>query len=109
VVELGGPAERHGPVECTLASYPRAFALSHNFPNPASITTTIRFVVPDVCDITISIYDVAGRKVKTVNRSSVPAGENEIEVDVATLVPGVYTYRLEAGGAAAARRMVVVK
>jgi len=37
------------------------------------------------------------------------AGANEISVDVSALAPGVYTYRLEAGGEAAARRMVVIR
>jgi hypothetical protein len=109
VVELGGPAERHGPAECTLASYTCTLGLSQNVPNPARTTTKIWFVIPAVCDVTISIYDVTGRKVKTVTARTVPAGENELEVDVATLAPGVYTYRLEAGGAAAARRMVIVR
>jgi len=36
-------------------------------------------------------------------------GENEVAVYVSALAPGVYTYRLVAGGATAARRMVVVR
>lgn len=108
VVELGGPGERYGPAECTTNSGARTFAVSQNAPNPARTKTKVGFVVPEPCDVTISIYDVTGRKVKTVSARTVPAGENELEVDVATLAPGVYTYKLEARGAAAARRMVIV-
>lgn len=104
---LAGPSERHGPVECAVK--PKAsFALSQNVPNPARAAATIAFSVPAPCDAKVTFYDLAGRSVASYF-SRAAAGENELAVDVSSLPPGVYTYRLEAGGATAAKRMVVVR
>ncbi|MEE9457435.1 MAG: T9SS type A sorting domain-containing protein [bacterium] len=108
VVPLAGPAERYGPVECATG-VKASFALAQNAPNPARTTTTFAFSVPAACDATLTVYDIAGRKVATPFAGAASAGENELAVDVSALAPGVYTYRLEAGGATAAKRMVVVR
>ena len=105
---LAGPAERHGPVECTTG-VKAAFALAQNAPNPARAATTVAFSVPTACDASITVYDVAGRKVATAFAGAAKAGENEVSLDVSALAPGVYAYRLEAAGATAARKMVVTR
>jgi hypothetical protein len=106
VVPLAGPAERHGPVKCTTG-VKASFALAPNRPNPARTSTTFAFTVPAACKATLALYDMAGRKVAS-RVVSAKAGGNDVVVDVSSLAPGVYTYRLEAGGEAAARKMVVV-
>jgi hypothetical protein len=108
VVPLAGPAELHGPVECAVGRK-AAFGLAQNRPNPARAATTVAFSVPAPCEATLAVYDLAGRKVAVPFAGAAMAGENEIKVDASALAPGVYTYRLEAGGEAAAKRMVVVR
>jgi hypothetical protein len=109
-VDLAGGTTEYGPARLVMgAGVKAAFALGQNAPNPARGVTTIRFAVPAPCDAAVEVYDVAGRKVKTAFAGAAPAGETEITVDVSTLAPGVYTYRLAAGGASASRKMVVVK
>jgi hypothetical protein len=107
VVPLAGPAELHGPAECTVGRK-ASFALAQNVPNPARSVTTVAFSVPATCDATLAIYDLAGRKVAS-RVVSAKAGGNEVEVDLSSLAPGVYTYRLEAAGEAASKRMVVIR
>lgn len=109
VVALKGAGEVLGPVECGAGSRVRAFALEQNYPNPARDVTTIRFSLPAAAEAEVAVYDLAGRRVAATLSAACPEGENEITVNVSDLAPGVYTYRLEAGGAAAARKMVVVK
>jgi hypothetical protein len=109
-VDLNGKGTLHGPVRVDmLAGAKTSFALAQNAPNPARATTTFAFSVPAACDATLTVYDIAGRKVATPFAGQAKAGENELAVDVSTLAPGVYTYRLEAGGSTAAKRMVVVR
>jgi hypothetical protein len=107
LVPLAGPAEVHGPAECA-AGRKRSFTLGQNVPNPARATTTVAFSVAAACDVALALYDLAGRKVFS-RVVAAEAGGNEVEVDVSSLAPGVYTYRLEAGGEAAAKRMVVIR
>jgi hypothetical protein len=109
-VELSGAKESYGPISCLAGGqHKTSFALAQNRPNPARSSTTVAFSVPAACDAAITVYDVAGRKVAAPFAGQAKAGENELAVDVSTLAPGVYTYRLEAGGATAAKRMVVVR
>jgi hypothetical protein len=109
-VDLNGKGTLHGPVRVdTRGGVKASFALAQNAPNPARATTTFAFSVPTACDATLTVYDIAGRKVAVPFAGAAKAGENMIKVDVSAFVPGVYTYRLEAGGEAAAKRMVVVK
>jgi hypothetical protein len=109
-VDLNGEGTLHGPARVDMQAGAKAsFALAQNAPNPARGATTIAFSVPTACDATITVYDLAGRKVAVPFAGTAKAGANELSVDVSALAPGVYTYRLEAGGAAAAKRMVVVK
>ncbi|UCH78489.1 MAG: T9SS type A sorting domain-containing protein [Candidatus Coatesbacteria bacterium] len=107
VVPLAGAAERFGPVGCTVGGK-TPFALAQNRPNPASTSTTVAFSVPGATEAELTVFDVAGRKV-AAHTVQAKRGENEVALDVSTLAPGVYTYRLEAGGEAAARKMVVTR
>ncbi len=109
-VALSGQTKRHGPVRVDMTSALKAsFALAQNAPNPARSATTITFTLPAAGDARITVYDLAGRKIKEALAGSATAGENRVAVDVSALAPGVYTYRLEAAGAAATRRMVVAR
>ncbi len=109
-VDLNGKGTLHGPVRVdTRGGVKASFTLAQNAPNPARETATFAFSVPAACDATLTVYDLAGRKVAVPFAGAAKAGENEISVDVSAFAPGVYTYRLEAGGEAAAKRMVVVR
>ena len=109
-VDLNGKGTLHGPARVDMQSGVKAsFALAQNRPNPARGATTIAFSVPAACDASITVYDVAGRKVAVLFAGAAKAGENEVSLNVSSLAPGVYAYRLEAGGATAARKMVVTR
>jgi hypothetical protein len=94
-------------------------ALSHrlyqNEPNPFNPSTTIRFdVAPGGAHVTLRIFDVTGRLVRTLvdgpaapgNNSARWDGRDERGSEAAT---GVYLYRLEGPGFAQARKMVLVR
>ncbi len=74
-----------------------------NAPNPFFENTRIRFVVDrDAVAAEISIFDVAGRIVRTRNHESLSAGEHELDWNATNdnggrVVPGVYLYRLRVG------------
>jgi len=94
---------------------PMTFALHQNMPNPFNPTTSIRFdVPPEGGVVTLRIYDVSGRAVRTlVNGAQAPGrntvmwdGLNDAGVPVAT---GVYFYRLAGPGFSRTRKMMLVK
>jgi hypothetical protein len=106
-VDLSGERETFGPAEVKVPSRVRSFALYQNAPNPARGTTTFAFSLAESGPASLSVYDLAGREVWR-RSDDFAAGDNAVDVTF-DLAPGVYVYRLEAGSAAAARKMVVVK
>jgi hypothetical protein len=94
---------------------PDRFALRQNVPNPFNPTTVIGYDVPaGGGHVTLRIYDVAGRLVRTLVDGTQSAGvknvmwqgENDRGARVAT---GVYFYRLTAPGFEQTRKMVLVQ
>ncbi len=107
-LDLGGAAETFGPVDCTWSgALPTTYALYQSRPNPARGTAVIAFDLPEDVKVTLTVYDLSGRKVATLVDGTLAVGEHE--ADVSGLAPGVYVYRMEAGNFNAARKMVVVE
>ncbi len=105
-----GAATTHGPVHLEAPGGAKAaFALMQTRPNPASGAVTFTFSVPEDTDVELAIYDITGRKVTTVAEGPFPAGEHSIATDLATTPPGVYVYRLIAGGETAVKKFVVTR
>lgn len=94
------------------ASLPIRFALHQNQPNPFRSTTTIRFDVPRVSAVRLEIFDLMGRRIRTLARRDFAAGFHALEWDHCDsegrlVSPGVYVYRLMAGGFQARRKMTL--
>ena len=89
------------------------FTLSQNYPNPVRTNTSIDFALPFRADVALGIYDVAGKKIRTLSRGSLPAGPHTITWDRrdrtgAVLPSGVYYLRLETPDGVLTRRMTVL-
>ncbi len=98
----------------TPAETPRTYRLSQNYPNPFNPTTTIRFDMKERGLVTVKIYDVAGRLVRTLANevrdagaySAVWDGRNERGAAVAS---GIYFYRMETEGFSATKKLVMLR
>jgi hypothetical protein len=107
-VTLGGATDTFGPAPVPAASEGRAFTLYQNAPNPCTATATFAFELPKAAEVKFAFYDISGRKVHEAAKGFFPAGRHEVPLEL-TLPPGVYVYRLDAGGESAARIMVVAR
>ena len=66
------------------------FQISQNYPNPATSATVITYNVPESAGVTIKLYDMLGREVKTlVDRGRAP-GTYQILLDTSDLKSGLY-------------------
>jgi hypothetical protein len=107
-IDIGGGTETFGPVECTWnGALPTAYALYQSRPNPARGSATIAFDLPEDAEVTLTVYDLTGRKVTTLVDETLAVGSHERTV--AGLASGVYVYRLDAGRFSAAKKMVIVE
>jgi|GEM_PF-649729 len=107
-IDLSGSSETFGPVSCSAGIFvPSSYALYQSRPNPARGAAVIAFDLPEDADVTLTIYDLSGRKLATLVDETLPAGA--YERPVSGLAPGVYVYRLLAGEFSASKKMVVVE
>lgn len=88
---------------------PSHFLLSRNYPNPFNPTTTINFSVPKSGIVTIKIYDILGREIKTLVSEEKAAGNYNIQFDGSRLPSGVYFYRMQAGDFVQTKKLVLLK
>ncbi len=97
-----------------VSALPREFSLSQNHPNPFNPTTVISYALPKRADVTITIYNILGRRVRTINQGTQSAGrysvtwnaDNEYGDAVSS---GMYFYKLVAGDFTASKKMVLLK
>lgn len=96
---------------------PNQMKLYQNYPNPFNPTTTIKYSVPNfvnspfsaVINIELSIYDILGRKVKTLVNKIMKPGNYEVTFDASDLSSGVYFYKLQSEGFLETKRMLLLK
>ena len=93
---------------------PTEFQLSQNYPNPFNPSTRIDFTVPRTGPIRIEIFNILGRKVRTLQDGVVEIGEHTITWDGTDdsgedVASGLYLYRLESGTVVETRKMVKLK
>ena len=91
------------------AEVPVRFALEQNYPNPFNPITTIAYALPTPSAVSLTVFDVLGRKVATLAEAPRSAGRHTVRFDASGLPGGVYVYRLQAGSFTAAKTLVVLK
>ena len=84
-----------------IRSLPQAFSLDRNYPNPFNPSTTIPYRLAAASTVELEIFDIAGRKVRTVLAEIQDAGFHETtwdgrDEDGHIVGAGVYFYRLTA-------------
>jgi Secretion system C-terminal sorting domain len=88
---------------------PNAFMLYQNFPNPFNSSTVINYYLPNYSFVVLDIYDVLGRKVKTVVAEYKIAGNYSASFDGSQFPSGVYFCRLTASNYTSTRKMGLIR
>ena len=113
VRDLGCPVAVHHVIPFAAVgvppSAPRAgLLLRAPAPNPARDAITLRFSLPDARPATLTLFDVAGRSVRTSQASG--AGEHTVRWnDAGALSPGLYLAQLRQGAESRTARVVVTR
>jgi hypothetical protein len=101
-------------VDETSTVIPERFNLSQNYPNPFNPTTMIQYDLPEATQVTITIFDLMGRTVKTLVNEFKDVGYHTITWDARDdegkrMSGGVYLYSIKAGSYHKTQKMVLLK
>ena len=88
--------------------------LKDNYPNPFNPTTQISYTLPEDELVTITIYDMSGRLVRTLINSPQTAGQKSIRWNATNdrnepVSAGLYLYTIQAGKFRQTKKMVLLK
>lgn len=96
-------------VEESSTNLPNNFTLYPNYPNPFNPSTTITYAVPQRAFVSLVVYNVLGKEVRTLVREEKPSGTYRILFDGSALSSGIYFARLESAGQLRVQKLVLTK
>lgn len=113
-IDFDGSANYSPEVMVEVDMTPSDFGLSQNYPNPFNPSTTIQFQVPKASDVSIVVYDMLGKEVKSLFASQVQSGKYSVEWNGTNnagmkVTSGMYIYRMIAGDFINVKEMVLLK
>lgn len=93
---------------------PSQFILQQNYPNPFNSSTTIQYQLARPVWIDLSVYDVLGRRIKTLVDSRMPAGHFEAiwdgrDDEHRPVASGTYFYKLHSNEFTQIHKMILLQ
>ncbi|MGD8777888.1 MAG: discoidin domain-containing protein [Ignavibacteria bacterium] len=88
---------------------PTDYKSYQNYPNPFNPSTVIKYELPENTHVTLKIYDIIGRKVKTLVDQFQNAGYYSIKFDAENFASGVYIYCFQANDYINVKKMIFLK
>lgn len=95
-------------------SIPQTFSLAQNYPNPFNASTKITFALTQSANTRLTIYDLLGRRVRTLVSSYMESGSHKIIWDGTDgtgedVSSGIYLYKLKSGDNIQVKRMTLLR
>jgi hypothetical protein len=88
---------------------PRSDLLNQNFPNPFNPETLIGYQLSNDGFVTIKVYDVLGREIKTLVNEFKNKGIYRVIFDGSNLSSGVYYYQFKTNNFVSTKKMLLLK
>jgi photosystem II stability/assembly factor-like uncharacterized protein len=83
--------------------------LYQNYPNPFNPATTIKYYIHAGTDVRITIYDVTGKEVFSINEGFKQAGYYELQINFFNLPSAVYFYQLKTNQGIQSKKLILLK
>ncbi len=101
-----------GGIPTAIGKTPASSIAVNTYPNPFATSTSIDITLSHEADVSVEVFDVAGRRVRAIELGRVSAGTTPLRLDGRnqygqTLPSGVYFCRIHAGSDVVARKIVI--
>ena len=93
----------------SLEQVPYEYKVFQNYPNPFNPTTTIHYELPLEGFVTLKVFDVLGKEVKTLIEGYRTEGRYEVQFDATALTSGMYFYRIQTGSFVETKKMILLR
>ena len=108
------PIESFTIRKTSVNNLPTEFALSQNYPNPFNPTTVIRYQLPVISEVQLTVYDLMGRVVRELVSSKINAGTHSIiwngtDAHGQPVSSGMYLYQLKTDTFVKTKKLVLLK
>jgi hypothetical protein len=93
---------------------PENYSIGQNYPNPFNPSTEINFQIPVKAHVTLIIFDVTGKQVKTMIDREMPQGKYNVTWNSKNdyneyVASGVYFYKIQAGPYSMTKKMMLMR
>jgi type IX secretion system substrate protein len=89
--------------------YPQEFSISQNYPNPFNPSTRFKITLPKTEKVSIKIFDMLGREVKTITNKLYQVGIHTFTWHAHSCASGVYFIKMQAGSFYESKKMLLLK
>jgi hypothetical protein len=83
--------------------------LQQNFPNPFNPSTTIEYLLPVKCRVTLKVFDLLGQEIAVLVNAVESPGRKSLAFNAGGLATGVYYYRLQAGDYVTSKKLLLLR
>ncbi|MDR3628480.1 MAG: T9SS type A sorting domain-containing protein, partial [Ignavibacteriaceae bacterium] len=88
---------------------PNSFSLKQNYPNPFNPSTVISYAIPKASLVTIKVYDVLGKEIRSLVNEEKSAGNYSIQFNGDNLASGIYFYQMKSENFVQTRKLILMK
>lgn len=88
---------------------PDQLSISQNFPNPFNPETTIILGLPQQEHVSLKVFDILGREVRTLLDEVRDEGTYRIRFNSIGLASGIYIYRISTNNSSVSKKMIVLR
>jgi uncharacterized membrane protein len=107
-IDYDGSYRIYGPIKIEFTGN-LIFSLEQNYPNPFNPATTINFSIPQTGLVSLKIYDLLGKEIKTLVNEIREAGFHQVIFDASDFSSGVYFYTIKADDFVQTKKLTLIK
>jgi len=96
-------------IEDEQSIIPAVYKLNQNYPNPFNPSTIINYQIPEEGFVTLKIYDILGKDVKTLVNEQKAVGSYNIKFDASDLASGFYIFQIRINSYISSKKMLLIK